>query len=185
MLDKAALREAARKVREVAFEASPHAAHDLAAHFLRAMRPGRVISGYSPIGSEIDIVPLLALLAVQGATLALPVVRKATRILEFRAWAPGDVLEAGVFGTRHPAPGAKIVTPDMLLVPLLAFDDTGHRLGYGGGYYDATLAALREAGSVTAVGCAFAAQRIASLPVESNDQRLDWLVTEQDALRFS
>ncbi|GIL40172.1 5-formyltetrahydrofolate cyclo-ligase [Roseiterribacter gracilis] len=185
IMNKASLREAAREAREAAFEAAPHAAHDLAAQFLRALQPGRVISGYSPIGSEIDIVPLLAMLAVQGATLALPVVRKATRILEFRAWSPGDVLEAGVFGTRHPTQDAKVVTPDMVLVPMLAFDDTGHRLGYGGGYYDATLAMLRAAGSVTAVGCAFAAQRVPSLPVESNDQKLDWLVTEQDAIRFS
>jgi 5-formyltetrahydrofolate cyclo-ligase len=184
-MNKASLREAARVAREAAFEAAPHAAHDLAAHFLRAIRPGRVVSGYAPIGSEIDIVPLLALLAVQGTTLALPVVRKGGRILEFRAWSPGDRLEGGVFGTRHPASEAPVVTPEMLLVPMLAFDDTGHRLGYGGGYYDATLASLRAAGTVTAIGCAFAAQRVASLPVESTDQKLDWIVTEQDALRFS
>jgi 5-formyltetrahydrofolate cyclo-ligase len=185
MTDKKTLRTQAAAAREAAFEAAPHASHDLAAQFLRVIEPGRVISGYAPIGNEIDIVPLLALLAVRGITLALPVVRKATRILEFRVWSPGEMLEPGVFGTRHPSLDSKIVTPDMLLVPMLAFDDTGHRLGYGGGYYDATLQSLRAAGPVTAVGCAFAAQRVASLPVESNDQRLDWLVTEQDALRFS
>jgi 5-formyltetrahydrofolate cyclo-ligase len=113
------------------------------------------------------------------------VVRKGTRVLEFRVWAPGGALENGVFGTRHPPLDSQSVTPDMLLVPMLAFDDTGHRLGYGGGYYDATLQSLRSTGSIVAVGCAFAAQRVASLPVESNDQRLDWLVTEQDARRFA
>jgi 5-formyltetrahydrofolate cyclo-ligase len=185
MLDKAALRAEAKRVREAAFEASPHAAHELAAQFLRAIEPGRIVAGYAPIGSEIDSIPLLALLAVRGVSLCLPVVRKGARILEFRAWAPGDMLEQGVFGTRHPSLDSQVVRPDMVLVPMLAFNESGHRLGYGGGYYDATLQSLRATGSVTAVGCAFAAQRVASLPVETNDQPLDWLVTEQDALRFA
>jgi 5-formyltetrahydrofolate cyclo-ligase len=185
MLDKASLRETAKRAREAAFEASPHAAHQLASQFLRAIEPGRIVAGYAPIGSEIDSIPLLALLATSGVSLCLPVVRKGTRILTFRAWAPGDLLEPGVFGTRHPSLDSPVVRPDMVLVPMLAFNDAGHRLGYGGGYYDATLHALRATGPVTAVGCAFAAQRVTALPVEPNDQPLDWLVTEQDALRFA
>jgi 5-formyltetrahydrofolate cyclo-ligase len=185
MSDKSALRADAKRVRASAFAANPHAAHELAASFLRSVAPGRRVAGYMPIGSEIDPGPLLALLAAEGVELALPVVRDSTRVLEFRAWRPGDALEPGAFGTQHPTLDSPVVRPDMVLVPLLAFDRRGHRLGYGGGFYDATLASLRADRPITAVGCAFAAQRVDALPDIATDQLLDWIVTEQDAHRFA
>jgi 5-formyltetrahydrofolate cyclo-ligase len=185
MSDKRTLRAEAKRVRAAAFAANPHAAHELAARFLGAVAPGRRIAGYAPIGSEIDPGPLLALLAARGVELALPVVRDGTLVLEFRAWQPGDPLEPGSFNTRHPLLDSPVVTPDMVLVPLLAFDARGHRLGYGGGFYDATLASLRAERSITAVGCGFAAQRIDALPEMATDQLLDWIVTEQDAHRIA
>ena len=127
--------------------------------------------------TELDPGPLLDALAAQGRPLALPVVRGPGRPLEFRRWVPGDPLEEGAYGTRHPLP-SPAVFPEVLLVPLLAFDQVGNRLGYGGGYYDRTLADLRTSGRVHAIGLAYEAQRRTDIPVEQTDQRLDGIATE-------
>jgi 5-formyltetrahydrofolate cyclo-ligase len=110
----------------------------------------------------------------------LPVVIAKNEPLLFRLWRPGMPLEVGRFGTLHPPNDSPLLTPDLVLVPLLAFDRHGDRLGYGGGYYDRTLAALRIERSSRAVGLAYAAQELPELPHQPHDQRLDWIVTEID-----
>jgi 5-formyltetrahydrofolate cyclo-ligase len=145
--------------------------------------PVAVVAGYWPIGDELDVRPALRALAGCGAAIALPVVVEARRPLDFRAWTPDEPLEAGAHGTFHPRADAATLRPDLLLVPLLAFDDSGHRLGYGGGYYDRTLQVLRADRRVVAVGVAYAAQRLALVPHDDNDQMLDYIVTEQGLRR--
>ena len=180
---KANLRAQARALRREAHEkAGPGAGLLIADNFLvrSPWREARIVAGYVSIGDEADVAPLLGLLAGQGVELALPAVAGREAALEFRRWKPEDALEDGLFATRHPLATMERVTPDLLLVPLLAFDLEGGRLGYGGGYYDRTLAALRERGPVVAVGIGYAAQRMDGLPRETHDQPLDWIVTEQD-----
>ncbi|MGE0204901.1 MAG: 5-formyltetrahydrofolate cyclo-ligase [Hyphomicrobiaceae bacterium] len=147
-------------------------------------RHGRTASGFHSMGSEIDTRPLLERLAGGGWKLALPVVVGKGQPLVFRAWLPGDALGRGVWGIREPLPSAAEVRPDVVLAPLLAFDARGHRLGYGGGFYDRTLAALRRAGPVVVVGLAFDEQELADVPVADYDQRLDWVLTPSGARQF-
>lgn len=183
--DKRALRTRARKMRLVADQKDgPIAAAAAAAHFLAGfemlnLTAGAVVAGYWPIATEIDDRPLLARLHERGFICALPVVNGRENPLEFRAWAPLDEVEPGGHDTFHPPADAPRVTPDLVLVPLLAFDHAGWRLGQGVGYYDRTLGALRAAGSVVAVGIAYAAQRFPAVPHGPLDQPLDWLLTEQ------
>lgn len=139
---------------------------------------GTVVAGYWPLGDEIDPRPLMAALAAAGCSLALPVVVGKGEALIFRVWAPGDRLEAGVHGTRHPSAQAPALRPGVILAPLLAFDRKGFRLGYGGGYYDRTLAELRRTGEVIAIGLGFAVQEQAAVPSEPWDQTLDMILTE-------
>ena len=143
---------------------------------------GCIVAGYLPMGSEIDPQPLMAALLARGHRLALPEVAAADAPLRFRRWEPGEALEEGPHRTRHPALGAAAADPDVLLVPLLAFDRRGGRIGQGGGYYDRTLAALRASRRVVAVGLAFAAQEVANVPHGEDDQRLDWIVSENEAI---
>ena len=154
-----------------------------------AMPPGATVSGYWPMRSELDPRPLMSALSARGHPVCLPVVTGKDRPLLFRAWRPGDALEPGGFGTQVPPPnqmGAdqEEIVPSYLLVPLLAFDRAGYRLGYGGGFYDRTLAALRAVGPVSAIGLAFAAQEIDSVPHDATDARLDWIVTEAEAIEI-
>jgi 5-formyltetrahydrofolate cyclo-ligase len=139
---------------------------------------GAVVAGYWPMGDEIDPRPLMARLAARGCSLALPVVTAPGQALDFRAWAPGEPLEAGRYGTRHPALSALPLVPTVLLVPLVAFDRSGGRLGYGGGYYDRTLERLRARSQVVAIGVAFAAQEVSLVPRDRHDQPLDLVLTE-------
>jgi 5-formyltetrahydrofolate cyclo-ligase len=143
-----------------------------------------VVSGFWPIKEEIDIRPLMIDLFNEGCQLALPVVQGKGQRLLFRAWRPGDALEAGVFGTLQPSVKREVIEPEALLVPLLACDEDGWRLGYGGAFYDRTLAALRRRGKITAVGVGFDAQRVPEVPHGPQDQRLDWLLTDQRACAF-
>ena len=151
----------------------------LAGHLLDALPPraGAVVSGFWPLDGEIDLRPLLHALAGRGHPVVLPVTPPRGHPLRFARWKPGDPLASGRFGTLHPT--GEDLAPDVLLVPLLAFDARGNRLGYGGGYYDRTLAALPGR---LAVGCAFAAQQVASVPVEPTDIRLDAVATERGVL---
>src|ERR1700675_1839979 len=130
---------------------------------------GSIVSGYSPIRSEIDPAPLMRKLAEQGARLALPAVLSRGKSLAFRAWSPNDRLMLGPLGILEPSPAAAELVPDIMLVPLAAFDRAGHRIGYGAGHYDFTLAHLRKGKAITAIGLAFAAQEIASVPALAHD----------------
>jgi len=141
-----------------------------------------IVGGYWPLPGEVDPLPLMAALAARGAALALPVVMAPDAPLAFRAWSPGDRLEPGPHGTFHPAEAAPLLVPTLLLVPLLAFDAKGFRLGFGGGYYDRTLDALRRGSGVVAAGLAFAAQQSPALPSEPWDQALDMVFTEEGLL---
>jgi 5-formyltetrahydrofolate cyclo-ligase len=154
----------------------------LSAHVLAAeiVPKSAVVAGFWPMPGEIDILPLLHGLHARGHKLCLPETTKMGTALIFRAWAPGAEMLAGRFGTHHPN-GAEIA-PDFLLMPLLAFDAAGHRLGYGGGYYDRTLEKLPSA---FRLGCAFAAQQVAHVPVEATDLHLHAVATETGITNFS
>jgi 5-formyltetrahydrofolate cyclo-ligase len=146
--------------------------------------PGAIVSGFMPLKSEINPLPLLRKLAQAGAKLALPVVAGKGQPLIMRAWAFGSPLASGVWGIREPMPDAPAVDPDILIVPLLAFDRRGHRLGYGAGYYDMTLTALRAKRPVVAVGIGYAAQEVDTVPITPRDARLDLVLTEKETIDF-
>ena len=148
------------------------------------IKPGTVVAGYSPIRSEIDPAPLMRKLASVGAQLALPVIVGRERPLQFRLWSAGDKLQRGSLGILEPSPDAAEVTPDILLVPLAAFDRAGHRIGYGAGYYDRTLGQLRAARKVIAIGLAFAAQEIPDIAASAHDVPLDLVLTEEQTIDF-
>ncbi len=145
------------------------------------LKAGAAVSGYWPKGDELDPRPAMAALAARGHPLGLPVVVAPGAPLAFRAWRKGDDLTPAGFGLHEPASSRPELTPDLLLVPLLAFDRRGGRLGYGGGFYDRTLATLRRAGRPIAMGLAYADQEQHRLPQAAGDQRLDWIVTETES----
>ncbi|MDE1934806.1 5-formyltetrahydrofolate cyclo-ligase [Bradyrhizobium sp.] len=183
---KADLRKAALDARD-AMEAALRAAagEKLAARGLPfEIAPGVIVSGYSPIRSELDPVPLMQKLAAHGARLALPAVLSRGRSLVFRAWAVGDRLTMGPLGIMEPSPAMAELIPDIMLVPLAAFDRLGHRIGYGAGHYDFTLAHLRKLKPVTAIGLAFAAQEIKAVPALAHDVALDYVLTEKKTFDF-
>ena len=183
---KATLRREALALRD----ALPHDIRAAAAQaiaqrpFPVAVPPGAVVSGFMPMKSEINPIPLMRRLAAAGARLALPVVAGKGKPLCMRAYALGEPLASGVWGIREPKPDAAEVEPDILLVPLLAFDRRGHRIGYGAGYYDLTITALRANKAIVAVGIAFAAQEIAHVPDTPRDARLDLVLTEREVIDF-
>src|ERR1700726_2709151 len=161
------------------------AAESIAARtFPIALAPGAIVAGFMPMKSEINPLPLMRKLAAAGARLALPVVAGQGQPLTMRAWAFGEPLVAGVWGIREPPPIAPAVAPDLLLVPLLAFDRAGHRIGYGAGYYDMTIAALRAQRVVVAIGVAFAAQEIPAVPATPRDVPLDLVLTEHEVINY-
>jgi 5-formyltetrahydrofolate cyclo-ligase len=170
---KADARRDAFAVRKAAFGAGQGQAAELLADLL-AGHAGRVLAGYMPMRTEID--PLPAMAAHRG-TVCVPVIAGAGLPLRFREWSPGCAMTPGEFGALIPAEGAWL-EPEVLIVPLLAFDARGYRLGYGGGFYDRTLERLRGLHPVLAVGFAFAAQQVPEVPVEPTDQRLDAILTE-------
>ena len=175
---KAAARKLARAKR--ATLANIEAPARLAEAMLAQHAPpkGAIIAGYWPMGDEMDPRPLMLALASRGHAMALPVTPPRGQPLAFRAWAPGAALRPGPMGTSEPAEGAAL-RPDILLVPLLAFDRAGRRLGYGGGYYDRTLAALPGA---KAIGIAYAGQEMPEVPAGPQDMRLPLIATEDSVI---
>ena len=147
-----------------------------------AITPGVIVSGFMPMKTEINPLPLLKTLAEAGARLALPAIDGRGKPLIMRAYAFGDEFARGQWGIREPKPDAGEVAPDIVIVPLAAFDRAGNRIGYGAGYYDMTLAALRAQKKITAVGIAFAAQEMSQVPVTPRDERLDLVLTERGVL---
>ena len=183
MIDKAALRTLMHERRsELAADIRASAATALGAHAESLLsRTGALqaacVSSYSAIGPELDPAGLEAALVARHCTLCLPVMAGKTKPLIFRHYAHGDQLVERTWGIKEPPATAAVVTPDILLVPLLAFDDHGQRLGYGGGFYDRTLRALRAARRIQAVGLAYDEQRVLEVPHLDYDERLDWILT--------
>jgi 5-formyltetrahydrofolate cyclo-ligase len=175
--EKAGLRQAALAARQ---NCDPVLGESLAKNVMRQAPPppGAIIAGFWPLPGEIDILPLLHALAEGGWPLCLPVTPRRGFPLTFRTWKPGDPLTPGRFNTRHPT-GPETV-PDYILVPLLAFDRAGNRLGYGGGYYDRTLAQLPTA---FRLGCAFSAQEMPRIPTGPEDVTLHAIATEKETIR--
>ena len=149
-----------------------------------AVQPGTTVSGFIPLKSEINALPLMRKLTESGAKLALPVVAGRGEPLIMRSWAFGERLRAGGWGISEPDADAPEVDPDILIVPLLAFDRRGHRIGYGAGYYDITIAALRAKKPIVAVGIAYAAQEVDTVPITPRDARLDLVLTENETIAF-
>ena len=185
-LSKAELRAVALAKRDaLSDEERAAAAQGLARRGLPvAITAGIVVSAYSSIRGEIDPVPLMRKLAEQGARLALPAVMARGKSLAFRAWSPDDRLMMGPLGILEPSPAAQELIPDIMLVPLAAFDREGHRIGYGAGHYDYTLAHLRKVKAITAVGTAFSLQEIKAVPALPHDVALDYVLTEKKVFDF-
>ncbi len=173
-ISKAEARKTAFALRKLAFAAGQGRAADLLADFL-ASHKMRALSGYMPMRTEID--PLPAMAAHQGPV-CVPVIIGKQQPLKFREWSPGSAMIVGEFGALIPETGAWI-EPEVVIVPLLAFDARGYRLGYGGGFYDRTLQHLRAKRPTIAIGFAFSTQEIAQVPIDEHDQRLDAIITEQ------
>ena len=177
---KRAARSAALAARAAAHAAGAGAPRLVASHALEAIGPLRgvaMVAGYLPVRSEVDPRPAMLALAGLGYGLCVPVVEAAGRPLGFRRWTPGAATEPGAFGIEVPVAGEP-VDPDLVLVPMLAFDARGHRLGYGGGFYDRTIAALRARRPLVALGLAYAGQAVPEVPAGKTDMRLDGIVTE-------
>lgn len=168
--------------RAEAAEADPDAGSRLAARFPNQLWPpeGTVVAGYWPFRSEIDSRPLMRRFEAKGCRLALPVTpsKGSSDPLSFRLWS-GEALAPAGFGVHEPAPDGPSIDPDWMLVPLLAFDRFGGRLGYGAGHFDKTLAGLRERRTVFALGLAFSDQELAAVPSELHDEKLDAILTER------
>ena len=178
---KTILRAQMKAVRAEASRKEPGAGAAAAEHLPQSYL-GRfsVVAGYQPMGSEIDPSPLLARFAAAGAQIVLPrTAPKGSGLpLSFHLWSPGQSLIKSAFGVAEPSPEAAQFEPDLVIVPLLAFDPLGHRMGYGQGHYDRTLEALRARHPVVAIGLAFEAQKVASVPREDHDQPLDGILTQ-------
>lgn len=184
--EKAALRSDALSRRDAMAPAARVAAVEAITlrRFPVDVPPGAIVSGFSPIKTEFNPVPMMRKFSDAGAGLALPVVAGRGLPLIMRAWKFGDEMASGVWGIREPKPESPEVFPDILLVPLAAFDRAGHRIGYGAGHYDRTIARLRDMKKVTAIGVCFAVQEIDHVPATAFDQRLDLVLTENEIIDF-
>lgn len=178
MIDpKPAFRKTAYAARKLAFQTvDPAPAISALGAEVLALRP-RCVSAYAAIRTEVDPMPVMRHLHSAGVHVCLPVVVGPGQPLIFKPWTPNMRMLEGAFGARVPAEGPA-VTPEVLITPLLAFDTRGYRLGYGGGFYDRTLAGLRARGRAVALGLAFEAQRVPQVPTDETDEPLDAVVTE-------
>ena len=144
---------------------------------LKSYLTGGRIAFYHPLKSEADVFPLM-----KSYGICLPAVVSGSRILEFRKYATGQELEESSYGTMQPGMDAEVVLPDIVVVPLVAFDRRGFRVGYGGGFYDATLETLRTKQNITAIGIAFSMQEVPQVPAEAHDSKLDMVITEKEII---
>ena len=177
---KKELRAEALLRRKAAFEhQGPEASRKIAAQGLDflGLKADAVVSGFAAIRDEINPAPLMTWLQAEGFRLALPVMQGRDKPLLMRSWSPGDVMAPAAWGIAEPLDDKPTVEPDVVLVPLLAFDERGFRLGYGGGFYDRTLKRLRKLKPIVAVGLAYDEQKVDAVPAESYDERLDWVLT--------
>lgn len=180
MIDKTVLRSRYAAARAEAAQSGGDAARALADRFSSDgpdVAPGQVVAGYWPIRSELSVRPLMDALITRGVEVALPFAGDRDAALEFRGYEGGVPAGADVWGIPSPGGSAAILRPDIVLVPGLAFDRDGHRLGYGAGHYDRTLAALRTEGPVIAVGICYDAQVVDGLPREDHDREMDWIIS--------
>jgi 5-formyltetrahydrofolate cyclo-ligase len=178
---KTDLRARMRALRARLAAASPQAAEALADHCPAALLEPVTVAAYHPFRNEIDPGPLLDRFIAAGARATLPVTppRGSPEGLTFRLWQDGASLRPGSFAVHEPGPEAPLAEPDIILAPMLGFDRTGHRLGYGAGHYDRTLAELRARRPIVFIGLAYAGQELSDLPFEPHDQRLDAILTEK------
>jgi len=183
---KASLRRAAAECRRAALRSNPQAGDAVRDNFLDAIEvpAGASVSAYWPLEEEFDPRPLFTDLHRRGHPVGLPVILGKGQPLLFRRWEPATDLVRGPFRVLTPPPDASEIIPRLLLVPLLAFDRAGYRLGYGGGFYDRTIAKLRDGGEALAVGVTFAALEVPAVPHDDTDQPLDWIVSEREAIRI-
>lgn len=183
---KEELRQQARVRRAQLKAAAPDAGRRVAENFLAKipLRKNSVIAGYIAAHDELDPAESIASLRGRGHKLALPRVAAKGVPLAFHLWREDASPVKGAYGLFEAAPDWPLIKPDVLLVPLLAFDEEGYRLGYGGGYYDRSLLALRKTGPLLAVGLAYDGQRVAHIPSDATDEKLDWAVTEKAARKF-
>jgi len=183
---KAALRRDAAERRRRVVQNGLDAGAAVRDNFLGAIRPaaGIPVSAYWPLEEEFDPRPLFQELHRRGHPVGLPVIAGKGQPLLFRRWEPTTELVRGPFRVMTPPSTAPEIVPRLLLVPLLAFDRGGYRLGYGGGFYDRTIAKLRAAGEALTVGVTFAALEVSAVPRDDTDQPLDWIVTEREAIRI-
>jgi len=180
----------AERTRALARRAAAYAQHgaaageSLARHGLAflSLAPGAIVSGFSAIRDEIDPAALLNRLSGEGHLLCLPVMQGKGLPLLFRQWAPGDDMGKATWGIAEPLPSRPVLEPDVVLVPLLAFDAHGYRLGYGGGFYDRTLERLRKLKPAVAVGIAYDELKVDAVPHQGYDQPLDWVLTPSGPL---
>lgn len=174
------------RARRAALSAEEQTAHAsaFARHFLRAVNVGnKTVAGYSAFRHELDVQPLLTMLAQGDRMCCLPVTSPPSRELFFRRWHSKTKMVPGSFGILVPAPEAEAVTPEIIIVPLVGFDANRQRIGYGAGYYDATLGALRKRGlKPFTVGVGYSVQQVESIPVQEHDEALDMIVTEKGVL---
>lgn len=183
--EKAALRTALFARRKAAHgDAARDAAANARLVEMIGAANGLVVSGFRPIRTEIDPTAAMTALHAAGAGLCVPVIEAKGAPLRFREWTPGTAMERGAFGAEIPASGAWL-EPEILIVPLLGWDRAGRRLGYGGGFYDRTLARLRLKGPARAIGFAYAAQELPAIPAGPEDERLDAVATESESLEIA
>lgn len=186
---KSAARDAARLARvEAQVQAGREAKSQFAAHFFKSVATASELSiaAYAPMGTEADPGEILRQAHDLGHLCGLPRIVAKGAPLAFHRWRPGDALEPGPYGTREPALSKPQFRPDIVIVPLLAFDAAGHRLGYGGGFYDRTLASLRGDGRpLLALGLAFCGQEVDQLVTGPYDERLDGVICEKGVRYFS
>jgi len=193
MIEKPSISDRKKLARKAAGEARKAAHQQLKGHATQALvsqglgfageLTGKTVSGFIPYLSEIDTRPLLSALSKNGLTTCVPVVIENGTPLEFRTWVPGEPTVPGRWGIPVPPEGSQVVDPDILLVPMLAYDASGYRLGYGGGFYDRTLEKLRAMKPVIAIGVAYSAQQVDTVVRGVHDQPLDWVLTEKGPFR--
>jgi len=188
---KEVLRARMRLVRQAASKIlGKRQAQLIAANFSNALEHGlridsdSVVSGYWPISGEIDIRNLMDQLIEKSVKICLPVTCGPGAPMIFRSWKTGDKLRLGQYGVQQPEQIKMKLEPDTVIVPLLAFDRFGNRLGYGGGYYDSTISFLRQKREILAIGVAFDCQEVSSVPSNERDERLDWVITEKRVIRI-
>ncbi|MEQ8510587.1 MAG: 5-formyltetrahydrofolate cyclo-ligase [Rhodospirillaceae bacterium] len=177
--EKAALRSEMLALRKIVKASHPRASSQLSAQLEQHIKfgPQTVIAGYFAIGDELDPQEALMRLQDRGATLCLPVVGQSGEVLTFKAWRVGQPLDSGRYKTFQPGAHSDELVPSVVLVPVVAFDSAGFRLGFGGGYYDRTLSYLRQSNNIAAYGVAFDEQQVEAIPVEPFDAQLDGVFT--------